>query len=243
MANHGDYNALGTVDFNFTSLSTGGSPFALANGTVNVYRTTSLSESAAGVTLTPDFDGRTGLNHVHIETGVDPVFYTPGNDYSVILIVGQIAGIAVDSYVLGDFSIGNRSPLRPTSAGRTLDVSASGEAGVDWNNIGAPSTTVNLSGTTVKAVTDALTVGTNTDKTGYALSSTGLDAVGAPADLANDAAGRASFVGMFRALFNRFYDEVRQTATTQTVRNDAATVHSTMAVSDDSVTQIKGKSS
>lgn len=44
--------------------------------------------------------------------------------------------------------------LQPTTAGRTLDVSAGGEAGVDWANIGSPTTTVNLSGTTVKTATD-----------------------------------------------------------------------------------------
>src|SRR4051812_1305031 len=41
-------------------------------------------------------------------------------------------------------------PLVPTTAGRKLDVSAGGEAGLDWANIGGPTTTVNLSGTTVK---------------------------------------------------------------------------------------------
>jgi hypothetical protein len=39
--------------------------------------------------------------------------------------------------------------LRPTVAGRTLDVSATGEAGVDWANVGSPTTTVGLSGTTI----------------------------------------------------------------------------------------------
>lgn len=43
-------------------------------------------------------------------------------------------------------------PLIPTTAGRTLDVSAGGEAGLDWANIGSPTTTVNLSGTSTKAV-------------------------------------------------------------------------------------------
>lgn len=41
--------------------------------------------------------------------------------------------------------------LRPTIADRTLDVSAGGEAGVDWGNVGSPTTTVNLSGTSTKA--------------------------------------------------------------------------------------------
>lgn len=48
-------------------------------------------------------------------------------------------------------------PLTPTTAGRTLDVSAGGEAGVDWANVGSPTTTVGLSGTTVKTATDVET--------------------------------------------------------------------------------------
>lgn len=45
------------------------------------------------------------------------------------------------------------SRLAPTVGGRTLDVSAGGEAGVDWANVGSPTTTVGLSGTTVGAAT------------------------------------------------------------------------------------------
>lgn len=43
-------------------------------------------------------------------------------------------------------------PLVPTVAGRSLDVSAGGEAGLDWANIGSPTTANNLSGTSTKAV-------------------------------------------------------------------------------------------
>jgi hypothetical protein len=43
--------------------------------------------------------------------------------------------------------------LKPTTAARTLDVSVTGEAGVDWANIGAPTTTVALTGTTIGTVT------------------------------------------------------------------------------------------
>lgn len=39
--------------------------------------------------------------------------------------------------------------LQPTTAGRTLDVSAGGEAGLDWANIGSPTTAVNLSATNI----------------------------------------------------------------------------------------------
>jgi hypothetical protein len=41
------------------------------------------------------------------------------------------------------------TPLQPTTAGRTLDVSAGGEAGLDWANIGSPTTSQTLSGTTI----------------------------------------------------------------------------------------------
>ena len=43
--------------------------------------------------------------------------------------------------------------LKPTVATRTLDVSTTGEAGLDWANIGAPTTTVALTGTTIGTVT------------------------------------------------------------------------------------------
>jgi hypothetical protein len=43
-------------------------------------------------------------------------------------------------------------PLQPTVAGRTLDVSAGGAAGVDWANVESPTTTVGLTGTTVDLV-------------------------------------------------------------------------------------------
>jgi hypothetical protein len=39
--------------------------------------------------------------------------------------------------------------LRPTVTGRTLDVSATGEAGVDWANVGSPTTAQTLSATTI----------------------------------------------------------------------------------------------
>src|SRR3990170_4302429 len=48
-------------------------------------------------------------------------------------------------------------PLVPTVAGRALDVSAAGEAGGDWADVGTPGSTVALSATTVKTATDVET--------------------------------------------------------------------------------------
>ena len=55
------------------------------------------------------------------------------------------------------YTVEKDDALIPTTAGRTLDVSAGGEAGVDWANVGSPTTTVGLSGTTVKTATDVAT--------------------------------------------------------------------------------------
>jgi hypothetical protein len=63
-----------------------------------------------------------------------------------------------------DASVGayqsGQAPLQPTVAGRTLDVTTTGEAGIDWANVGAPTTAVTLSNTTIK---DAVDVNTDTD--------------------------------------------------------------------------------
>lgn len=59
-------------------------------------------------------------------------------------------------------------PLIPTVAGRTLDCSAGGEAGVDWANVGTPGSAVNLSATTVNLANTVTTYAGNTPQTGDA---------------------------------------------------------------------------
>lgn len=54
--------------------------------------------------------------------------------------------------IVADYSVAALGAVMPTTAGRTLDVSAGGEAGVDWANVGSPTTTLNLSGTSTKAL-------------------------------------------------------------------------------------------
>src|SRR4051812_3688674 len=48
--------------------------------------------------------------------------------------------------------------LQATVAGRTLDVTATGEAGIDWANIGSPTTAIDLSGTTLGNIDGAPTL-------------------------------------------------------------------------------------
>ena len=95
------------------------------------------------------------------------------------------------SKVLGASNIyTNDGPLRPTTNGRSLDVSSGGEAGIDWANVGSPTTTLNLSGTTTKNTTDIAT--TLADATnGLAAIKTVAEAAQTAAETAGDAAGNA----------------------------------------------------
>lgn len=134
----------------------GGSITRATNGTISVYKDGNTTQSTAGVTDTEDFDTLTGVHLVAIDTSADGTFYSAGSDFAVVLSAATIDGVTINAFLFG-FSLHNRSHLRPTTAGRTLDVSSGGEAGIDWANVGSPTTTVALSGTTVKTATDVET--------------------------------------------------------------------------------------
>ena len=68
-------------------------------------------------------------------------------------------------------------PLVPTVAGTTLDVSATGEAGVDWANVGSVTTTIDFTNTTIKNL-DGNTVQTGDSFTRIGAAGASLTAVG-----------------------------------------------------------------
>ena len=72
------------------------------------------------------------------------------------------------------------------------------------------------------------------------LSATGLDAL--LVDVASDSDMRSSGAKMLRAVFNRFFNKVTNSASTQGLNNDAGTQIATMAVSDDGTTATKARS-
>lgn len=150
-----DY-ALGTTfDLKFTTRSfTTGAPTTLAGTPViSAYPDNSTTEITAGITLTVDFDSRTGMHNVRV-VATSGNGYASGSNYALVITTGTVGGVSVVGEVIGEFSLEAQSPLRPTTTGRTLDVTATGEAGIDWANIGGPTTAVNLSGTTIKTATD-----------------------------------------------------------------------------------------
>lgn len=70
-------------------------------------------------------------------------------------LVGGNLKTIVEAYASG------QAPLQPLVAGRTLQITAAGRAGIDWANVENPTTTVGLSGTTVGTVTALATAANN----------------------------------------------------------------------------------
>lgn len=145
----GDYAKNDTITFLFTTFRPStGAPFTLA-GTpvVSIYKDNNTTQDTAGATLTVDFDAVTGLNLVTVATTT--AFYVDGSSYECVITTGTVDGVSVVGSCVGRFTLRSQASLYPTISGRKLDVTTTGEAGIDWANIGSPTTTVALSGTTV----------------------------------------------------------------------------------------------
>jgi hypothetical protein len=193
MSRHlGDFDASAIVYGKFTTYRPStGAPFTLA-GTpaLSVYKDGSTTQSTAGVTLTADFDSVTGLNHFAIDTSADGSFYAAGSFFDVVITTGTVDSISSVGSVVGSFTIRKVSTLKPTTAGRTLDVSAGGEAGVDWSNVGSPTTSLALTGTTISTsqVAASVTAGVSVGAGGIVAGSFAAGAIDAGA-IATDAIG------------------------------------------------------
>jgi hypothetical protein len=129
----GDYPSQQTVYLMTNAHKADGTPIDGAGGlAVSVYKDDVATEYASDITLVGPFDSRTGLISLKILT--TNAFYVAGHDYFIVVTTGTVDSISAVSYVLASFSIENRSALRPTEKGRTLDVASSGEAGIDLTN-------------------------------------------------------------------------------------------------------------
>lgn len=133
----GDYTPGKTIRLVFNTNQADGTPITLAGSpVVSVYKDSSTTESVAGVTLAVDFDARTGLHQVTIDTSADGTFYSAGSDFRAVITAGTVNAISVVGVVVGGFSLANRSSLRPATADRPLVVSAAGLASIDQAQTG-----------------------------------------------------------------------------------------------------------
>jgi len=142
MYNAGDFDTTETVHIPVNSFSSD-DPTAsvtmtnLAAGDIEIHKDGSATQRASdnGMTVDIDFDSITGNHMIHIDLSdnTDAGFYSAGSRYLV-----RIEGVTVDGGTLnawvGGFSIG--CTLRPTTAGRTLDIQATGEVDANLTMIG-----------------------------------------------------------------------------------------------------------
>lgn len=145
----------------------------LALADIKIYKDggTTQRSSTAGFTLLDtdgiDFDAITGIHGISIDTSdnTDAGFYAKGSDYWVV-----IDSVTLDSgtisFVAAIFSIDNRGLLRPTTAQRTLDVTATGAAGIDWGNIENKTTANDFSATDIQLCDTVTTLTGHTAQTG-----------------------------------------------------------------------------
>jgi hypothetical protein len=95
--------ALNTSDLDAAPITLGGTP------AVHVYRSDGTTEDDSGITLTTDYDSRTGLHRVAIDMSADGTFYAGGHDYFVVITTGTVDGVSVVGKCVGHFSVMNRS--------------------------------------------------------------------------------------------------------------------------------------
>lgn len=137
----GDYNLTETVHLlvnTFTSDDPSASSTVtdLAAGDIEIHKdgSTTKRSSDSGVTVSINFGSITGNHMVHIDLSdnTDAGYYSVGSRYQV-----RLEGITVDAGALnvwiGSFSIG--CMMRPTTAGRTLDILSTGEVAANLTMI------------------------------------------------------------------------------------------------------------
>lgn len=108
----GDIKEDATITGSFNTRTAAGAPITLA-GTpaLSVYKDSSTTESTAGITLTVDFDSRTGHHLFSIDTSAD-AFYAVGSNYRVVITTGTVDGTSVVGTEVACFSICNRSNIQ-----------------------------------------------------------------------------------------------------------------------------------
>lgn len=116
------------------------------------------ASTTSGVNIVTDLLGVTGWHRIGITFSDEPTFWTVSADYLLLLTSGIVASTSLANQILCHFSIENRSNVVPVVPTRRLAVTAAGHAGIDWANIGSPTTAQNLTGTNISRVTAVSTV-------------------------------------------------------------------------------------
>src|SRR3990167_581395 len=106
----GDFIATGvSVNHKFMTVNASGKPTTL-NDTPSLilYVNASVSGVASGLTLSTDFDARTGLNHVRMLVTTSVTGIVAGNEVQVLITTGSVSGVSLNGYPVCAFSLQSR---------------------------------------------------------------------------------------------------------------------------------------
>lgn len=130
-----------TIDFKFNTCEPDtGAPITLAGTPViSAYVGNSTTEITAGITLTVDFDGRTGMHNVRavLSSGNG---YTTGTDVSFVITTGTVDGVSAVGVKVYEVTIGRPQTANVTQFGGTAGTFASGVPAVNATQISGDST-------------------------------------------------------------------------------------------------------
>ena len=153
-----------------------GQTFVNVSGSVNQLGTTGIYKFSGQAA---DWNGAR-LTYRFVSAITKPTILTFHTDSKQFSDIPSLADLKAQA----ENAITAFAPLKASASGRLLDVSAGGEAGLDWANIGSPTTPQNLTGTRISGVNSMAPPGptsqdiwsfatrTLTDKTGFRIAGT-----------------------------------------------------------------------
>ncbi len=126
----GDIKLGDTIDIKFTTVNTSGVPTTLAGSpVVSAYVDNGTTEITAGITLTVDFDSRTGMHNVRVVASSGNGFAAATN-VDLAITTGTVSGNSVVGYIVGSFSIEDR-PVNVDRYGGTAGTFSAGRPEVN----------------------------------------------------------------------------------------------------------------
>lgn len=136
-----DYTLGETIDFKFTTCEPDtGAPATLAGTPViSAYVDNSTTQITAGITLTVDFDGVTGLHNVRV-VATSGNGFTTGTNVALVITTGTVDSVSAVGYVVAQFTLGRAGTANVTQFGGSAGTFASGVPAVNATQISGDGT-------------------------------------------------------------------------------------------------------
>lgn len=154
----GDFKLGSTFNTKFTTIQVSGAPTTLSGvPVISAYLNNNTTELTAGITLTVDFDTRTGMNNIQV-VATSGNGYATATDYQLVITTGTVNSVSVVGYVVAEFSIENRRA--DVQFWNGTQVATPATAGIPDVNVKNMNNVAGTSITTVKAVQGLATADT-----------------------------------------------------------------------------------